>query len=239
MKALLLAGGLGTRLGEVTKSQPKALVQVGNRPMIDFCISRLEEIGVTEILINIHYKANLMREYFQTKNYFSKIELSEETKLLGTAGTLKKHINWLATNDFVVMHADNYFKSSLKPLLGSHLRREHGDCGTMATFTTNSPKSCGILELNQDNTIKAYHEKVQNPPGNCANAAIYIFTPQIVESLNHLSGEVLDIGKDLLPKISPRLSTFHLGREFVDIGTPEGLSRAEEIFHSVTPAALN
>jgi NDP-sugar pyrophosphorylase family protein len=73
MKALLLAAGLGTRLGEVTKSQPKALVQVGNRPMIDFCISRLEEIGVTEILINIHYKANLMREYFQTKNYSSKI----------------------------------------------------------------------------------------------------------------------------------------------------------------------
>ncbi len=232
MKALLLAAGLGTRLGELTKSQPKALVQVGNRPMIDFCIGRLEEIGVTEILINVHYKSSLMYDYFLKKNYSTKIELSKEENLLGTAGTVKKHFKRLSTNDFIVMHADNYFTGTLQPLLDDHISRKSGDCGTMATFTTNNPTSCGIVELNQDKTIKTYFEKVQNPPGNLANAAIYIFTPQIGKPLNELSGEVLDIGKDLIPKISSRLSTSYLGAEFVDIGTPEGLSRAEGLFES-------
>lgn len=230
MKALLLAAGLGTRLGDVTKSKPKALVQVGNLPMIDFCIGRLEEIGATEILINIHYKANLMRDYFHKKKFFSKIELSEEKTLLGTAGTLKKHFKTLATNDFIVMHADNYFTASLHSLLRDHQSRSNGDCGTLATFTTNNPRSCGIVELNEDKTIKAYFEKVQNPPGNLANAAIYFFTPQIGEPLNELSGTVLDIGKDLIPRISSRMSTSYLGEEFVDIGTPEGLSKAEGMF---------
>lgn len=232
MKALLLAAGLGTRLGELTKSKPKALVQVGNLPMIDFCIGRLEEIGVTEILINVHYKAGVMRDHFLKRKYLSKIELSEEKTLLGTAGTVKKHFKSLATNDFIVMHADNYFTATLQSLLNDHLSRKSGDCGTMATFTTNNPTSCGIVELNQDKTIKAYFEKVQNPPGNLANAAIYFFTPQIGEPLNELSGTVLDIGKDLIPRISSRMSTSYLGEEFVDIGTPEGLSRAEGMFAS-------
>ena len=234
MKALLLAAGLGTRLGELTKSQPKALVKVGNRPMIDFCIERLEEIGVNEILINVHYKASLMHEYFLKKNYSSKIKLFEEENLLGTAGTVKKLFKTLSTDDFIVMHSDNYFTGSLHSLLDDHLKRKSGDCGTMATFTTTDPSSCGIVELNQDNTIKNYFEKVQNPPGNLANAAIYIFTPQICEPLNMLPGEVLDIGKDLIPKISRRLSTSYLGAEFVDIGTPEGLAKAEGLFAAIS-----
>jgi len=227
MKALILAAGFGTRLGEITQNLPKALVQVGNKPMIDFCIERLEEIGVSEILINVHYKANLMHDYFLMNKHSSKIELSDEPNLLGTAGTIKKHIKNLATEDFIVMHADNYFSGTLKPLLDGHLSRESGEFGTMGTFTTNDPSSCGILELNPDGTIKAFFEKVQNPPGNLANAAIYLFTPQIVGPLNELTGEVLDIGKDLIPKISSKLSTAYLGENFVDIGTPEGLTRAE------------
>jgi mannose-1-phosphate guanylyltransferase len=230
MKALILAAGFGTRLGEITQNLPKALVQVGNKPMIDFCIERLEEIGVSEILINVHYKANLMHDYFLMNKYSSKIELSDEPNLLGTAGTIKKHIKNLATEDFIVMHADNYFSGTLKPLLDGHLSRESGEFGTMGTFTTNDPSSCGILELNPDGTIKAFFEKVQNPPGNLANAAIYLFTPQIVGPLNELTGEVLDIGKDLIPKISSKLSTAYLGEKFVDIGTPHGLARAEVLY---------
>jgi mannose-1-phosphate guanylyltransferase len=170
-----------------------------------------------------------MYDYFLKNKYSSKIKLSEEPSLLGTAGTIKKHLKNLATEDFIVMHADNYFSGTLQPLLDGHLRRESGEFGTMATFTTNDPRSCGILELNQDGTIRAYFEKVQNPPGNLANAAIYFFTPQIADPLNELTGEVLDIGKDLIPKISSKLSTAYLGENFVDIGTPQGLARAEDL----------
>lgn len=230
MKALLLAAGLGSRLGEVTKTLPKALVTVGNEPIIDFCIKRLYEIGVTDIVINIHHKANLIREHFALKKYSVKLDLSEESKLLGTCGTLKKHFNALADDDFIVMHADNFFTGSLHQLIKDHSNRNSGDCGTMATFISSNPRNCGILELNEDKTIKSYFEKIQNPPGNLANAAIYIFTPRIERVLDELSGDVLDIGRDLIPRISSRLSTSHLGKEFVDIGTPDGLAQARALF---------
>lgn len=228
MKALLLAAGFGSRLGDLTKATPKPLIKVGDAPILDFCLSQLVDSGVTEVVINTHYLAEQIEYFLERYTTPLKISLSYEERLLGTAGTLQKHFDKLASDDFIVMHADNYFSHPMTRLVAAHKKREIGNFGTLGTFETQSPENCGVLILNPDKTIREFHEKVANPPSNLANAAIYFFTPEIERSLFELNEEENDISKYLIPKIMQGLSTHNFDGLFVDIGTPEGLKLAND-----------
>lgn len=228
MKALLLAAGFGSRLGDLTKATPKPLIKVGNTPVLEFCLKEMVDSGVTEVLINTHYLADQIEKYLEGYTTPLKISLSYEETLLGTAGTLKKHFDKLATDDFMVMHVDNYFSQPLTRFEAAHKNREVGIFGTLGTFKTQSPENCGVLVLNPDKTIREFHEKVANPPSNLANAAIYFFTPEIEKSLFELNEQENDISKYLIPKIMNGLFTHNFDGLFVDIGTPEGLKKAKD-----------
>lgn len=228
MKALILAAGFGSRLGDLTKATPKPLIKVGDTPILDFCLEQLADSGVTEVVINTHYLANQIETHLESYTTKLKISLSYEEKLLGTAGTLKRHFEELASDDFIVMHADNYFTHRMNRLITAHKNREIGKFGTLGTFETQSPKNCGVMILNPDKTIREFHEKVANPPSNLASAAIYCFTPEIQRSLFELKEEKNDISKHLIPKVMHGLSTHHFDGLFVDIGTPEGLKLAND-----------
>lgn len=233
MKALLLAAGFGNRLGKLTENRPKPLIEVGGQPILKFCLNQLKEAGVTEVIINTHYLSDQIVEFLTAFQSQMQITISFEEELLGTAGTLKKHLSKLADGDFLVMHADNYFQSSLKEFVISHNGRKVGKYGTLGTFTTDNPSSCGILVLNEDKTIAEFHEKVSNPPGNLANAAVYIFSPIVEPIVNSLKNSENDISKHLIPLLSTGLATHHFEGVFVDIGTPEGLKKANETYEEL------
>lgn len=226
MKALLLAAGFGSRLGKITALTPKPMVKVGEKPIISFCLDQLIHAGVTEVVVNTHYLASQIEDYLKSCESPLNIHISHEDQLLGTAGTLKKHIEFLAEEDFIVMHADNYFEDSLSNFVYNHQAREVGNFGTLGTFETQNPESCGVLLLNKNRTIREFHEKVLNPPSKIANAAIYAFTPEVKKPLLQLSKNQNDISKHLIPKILNGLFTYSFKGLFVDIGTPEGLNLA-------------
>ena len=226
MKALLLAAGFGSRLGDLTKQTPKPLIRVGENSILVFCLEQLARSGVTEVIINTHYLADRIEVFLEKYDTPLDIITSYEEVPLGTAGTLKKHIDKLSDDDFIVMHADNYFTDSLSNFVSAHNSREVGNFGTLGTFDTQNPERCGVLLLNPDKTIREFHEKVINPPSKIANAAIYLLTPEVREPLLKLSQNENDISKHLIPKIMSGLFTFSFEGLFVDIGTPEGLKLA-------------
>ena len=228
MKALLLAAGFGSRLGSITKKTPKPLVNVGNTAILEFCLTQLSQSGVTEVVINTHYLADQIETFIKDFTTPLKIKTSFEETLLGTAGTLRKHFEELSTNEFIVMHADNYFAASMKDFVVAHQQRKVGKFGTMGIFETQSPENCGVVILNPNNTVKEFHEKVANPPSNLANAAIYCFTPDIKKSLFELTVAENDISRHLVPKIMNGLFSHKFDGLFVDIGTPEGLRLAND-----------
>jgi mannose-1-phosphate guanylyltransferase len=238
MKALLLAAGFGSRLRDLTKETPKPLIKVGDEPILAFCLDQLWKAGVTEVVVNTHYLAEKIQNFVENFDTQMKIQLSYEEKLLGTAGTLRKHSDFLSDDDFLVMHSDNYFADSLLNFVKDHQSREVGDFGSLGTFETQNPESCGVLVLNLDKTILEFYEKVANPPTNLANAAIYIFTPEVREPLLQLTQEERDISRNLIPKIMSGLYTHNFEGLFVDMGTPEGLALAnnykEELSRSET-----
>jgi mannose-1-phosphate guanylyltransferase len=228
MKALLLAAGFGSRLGELTRSTPKPLLKVGLSSLFDFCLRELELAGVTDVIVNTHHLASRFEDHIKTHNSKLRVELSYEEALLGTAGTLRKHFDYLATEDFVVMHADNYFEDSLGRFVNAHKSRTVGKYGTLGAFETDDPTNCGVLVLNADNTINEFYEKVSNPPTNLANSAIYVFTPLIGEHLSKLREGENDISKHLIPKIMSGLWVHKFKGVFVDVGTPAGLKLATD-----------
>jgi mannose-1-phosphate guanylyltransferase len=228
MKALLLAAGFGSRLGDLTSQTPKPLIKVGENSILVFCLEQLSRSGVTEVIVNTHYLAEQIESFLEQYNTPLEINTSYEEILLGTAGTLKRHIDVLSDDDFIVMHADNYFADSLSNFVSAHNSRKVGNFGTLGTFDTQNPESCGVLVLNSNKTIREFHEKVVNPPSKIANAAVYILTPEIRDPLLKLSHNENDISKHLIPKIMGGLFTYNFEGLFVDIGTPAGLRLAND-----------
>lgn len=101
MKALILAAGYGSRLGDLTKNKPKPTIEIGGRPIIDHIISRLHIHGITEIIVNLHYLQNMMTNHLQDNVlYFY------EPRLLGHKGTILALRKWLKDEDFFVINGD-------------------------------------------------------------------------------------------------------------------------------------
>ena len=229
MKALLLAAGLGSRLGAYTKDVPKVLLPINGKPIIDIVIRKLIAIGIERIVINTHYKAILVEQFLKRQDYSEVLSVVREEKLLGTAGTLKSNIEELQGSDFMVLHADNYFQDNLIHLLNFHNSDESDSLMTMATFLTNQPETCGVVEVDKNNTILNFFEKKINPPSNIANAAIYIFKKNAISLIQTLNFNENDISNDLIPKFIGISRAFPLTGEFIDIGTPKNYNIANEL----------
>jgi mannose-1-phosphate guanylyltransferase len=226
MKALILSAGFGSRLGALTKETPKALVRVGDRAIIDHNIRKLLEIGVKEILINTHYLAEQIEEFLSDQAYPAEVSTVYEPELLGTAGTLKRNIDFFGIGDFLVMHGDNYFTSDLKSLVGAHTRRSTGTEMTMATFETKHPEFCGTVVTDSAGVVREFQEKIKNSRSFKANAAIYIFSHLAKQQIFSLSVEESDISLHLIPKMLGKIQSHPLPGDFIDIGTPLGLIQA-------------
>ena len=173
LKALILAAGLGTRLKPYTNSVPKCLIKVGCKPLLSFWLDNLYELGCDSVLVNTHYKSNQVEKFISGLNYKKmEIKTTYEEKLLGTAGTLIKNINYFDQNEMILMHADNFSLVNLNDLFKAHKNRNRETLLTMLTFNTNNPSSCGVVCKNDKDIMLSFHEKVSNPPSNCAKGAI-------------------------------------------------------------------
>ena len=228
MKALVLAAGRGSRLGNITENLPKPLVEVRNKPVIDYLIRKLIDLNVSEIFINMHYKHELLEKFILESKYKTKITLIYEPKLLGTAGTLKSLIDELSTEDFIVMHADNYFQDDLKILKQKHLATNSDYLITLGTFLVLNPEKFGTFELTDDHDVIKFFEKQKDSPSKIANSAIYFMKPGIKEVVNTLNEYENDISLHVIPKLLGKIKAFELTGYFYDIGTPENLLLANE-----------
>ena len=127
---------------------------------------------------------------------------------------------------FVVAHADNLTDFDVRGFIEAH-RRRPADCAiTMLGFRTDAPRSCGILEVDDRGTVTAFHEKVDDPPGNLANGAVYLFEPEVVEAIASFGRPVVDLSTEIIPRFIGRIICVETHGYHRDIGTPESLARA-------------
>ena len=219
MRALLLAAGLGTRLRPMTDTTPKCLVPVGNKALLQIWLERLTGAGFGPFLINTHYLAEQVHEFIQSSPYRNQVTLVHEPKLLGTAGTLIRNLDFFQGEDALIIHADNYCLADFRAFKQAHEKRPAACLMTMMTFQTDEPQSCGIVEVDDNGVVTGFHEKVKNPPGNLANGAIYILSKQMLELISREMSDASDISKEIIPRMMGRIHVYRTTEIFADIGS--------------------
>ena len=230
MRALLLAAGRGERLRPITDTVPKCLVEIDGRPLLDYWFDLFFGAGIERILINTHWLASPVERHIAGSRWRSQIDLTHEESLLGTGGTALANREWLLGEPFLLAHADNLTDFDVAGLLHAHQTRPPDHAITMLGFRTDDPSSCGILELNAENTVVAFHEKVKNPPGNLANGAVYVFEPSVVDTIAAMGKGVVDLSTEVIPAFLGRIRCVETDGYHRDIGNQESLRRANSDF---------
>ena len=230
IKALLLSAGLGTRLRPLTFEIPKCLVEVDNKPILEHWLHSLEKVGCDETIINTHYLHEKVCSYLKRRvNKKMKIKQVYEEKLQYCHFEEQRIFN---DSRIIMIHADNMTKFNLLELLEADEQKPKNCLMTMLTFTTDSPKSCGVVERDSNMIVKNFFEKVENPPSNIANGAIYIFDSSLLEKLSATSYKLFDFSKDVIPLFLGRIFSHHTEEAFIDIGTHKNLAKARFIFET-------
>lgn len=221
MRAILLAGGYGTRLRPLTLKIPKCLVPIKNNPLLGVWLERLRNADIGPFLINTHYLAKQVEDFICDGNFQSLVTLVHEPELLGTAGTLISNLDFFGDDDGMLIHADNYCLADLKNFYRAHLLRPSKCLMTMMTFRSSNPSNCGIVEINNRGVVIGFHEKTKNPPGNLANGAIYILSQDLIKILKTELNGVKDFSTEVLPFLLGRIYSYETSDILLDIGTPE------------------
>jgi len=229
MRAMLLAAGFGTRLRPLTDNIPKCLVPIKGRPLLDHWLNRLTQAGFGPFLINTHYLAEHVAAFIHSSVYRDQVTLVNETKLLGTAGTLIANLSYFGGKDGLLIHADNYCLADFKAFHEAHLNRPPECQMTMMIFRTSRPSDCGILELDRRGVAVGFHEKVENPPGNLANGAVYILSAELINRLESDFKKAKDFSTDVVQDLMGLIYTYETYAVFQDIGTPETYRAINEL----------
>ena len=227
MKVLLLCAGYGTRLKPLTNTIPKCLVDICGKPLLAYWLQALEnEAGIDQVIINTHYLAQMVEDFCNSGNWNLNLLLRHEKKILGTAGTLLGLISESYDADLMVIHADNLSIFDFKQFMQKFDSRPPGVLATMMTFDADQPQNCGIVELDSKGVLLRYYEKVKNPPGRLANAAVFIFSKEALDLFKDRAPLSADICADLIPFLIGKMNTYHNSIYHRDIGTPSSLNRA-------------
>lgn len=229
MKVVLVAAGIGSRLQPLTGSLPKCMVPVGGQPLLGIWLKMLCDAGFTDIVVNLHHHADFVREYIQRCPFAPFVTTVYEEKLLGTGGTLLRNRALLADRPLLFAHADNLTCFDPAGFVAAHNERPPEAVMTMMTFDTESPEQCGIVELDASRVVTAFHEKVANPPGRLANAAVFVLEPTVLEFLETVprDRQTIDFSVDVLPHFLGRIFAYHNGTYHRDIGSIPSLLEAQ------------
>ena len=233
LRALLLSAGFGSRLRPLTESIPKCLVKVGDLPILQEWIIKLDRIHCRDILINTHYLSHHVESFRASKIWDPiNIKLVYERNLLGTAGTLLAHRDFFRESTGLLVHVDNFTHIDLHELLNAHNNRPSHCIMTMLTFSTDSPSTCGIVQVDKTGVVSAFHEKSLNPPGNIANGAVYVFDERLFSHIDSLGDNITDFSNQVIPSLVNLTYTWHTPEDFVDIGTMGNLAKARSLWHN-------
>ena len=218
MRVFLLSAGYGKRLLPLTKNTPKCLIKLNKEPLLQIWLENLKEYGFGPFLINTHYLSNKVRRFIDNSKFKKEVRLTYERKLLGTAGSLIKNINFFKNNDALVLHADNYSEENFSNFLKKHNSRPKNCLLTMMTHKTKNPQTCGIVKINSKKIMTDFQEKPKKYIGNLANCATYLISNNYLTKLKKKNCS--DFSTEVIPKLKNKIFTFETKKIFIDIGSP-------------------
>ena len=224
MKAVILAGGKGSRLYPVTRGDiPKPMVPLGGRPVLEWLILRLRQSGIRHICCTLQCLPEQIRDYFGNGERFGvQMEYRQETEPLGTAGAVKNCRDFVGNEAFFVLSGDGVFDFDLRGLMEAH--RRHESAVTMALSPLAAPLSYGLALTDKRGRVCGFIEKPvwERVVTDLVNTGIYVLSPAVLDEIP--DNAPYDFARDLFPKLLEQgQPLFGLPMEgyWRDIGEPE------------------
>ena len=231
MKAVILAGGKGTRLKPYTTVFPKPLMPIGDNPVLEIVIRQLKSHGFGEVIITVGHLAELIMTFFRNGSKFGvEIDYSREDKPLGTAGGLgliKQELN----ETFLMMNGDVLTTLDFSDLVSYH--KGNGAIATIALNRRDVYIDFGVIELDDGNSILGYTEKPKID--YLVSMGVYVFDPKVLEYIR--PNEYLDF-PDLIKELISNGETvkgYIYDGYWLDIGRPDDYERANREIEEVYP----
>jgi len=234
MKAVILAGGKGTRLAPYTKILPKPLVPIGDMPILEILLRQMKQAGVDQVILTVGHLAELIRAFFQEGQRFGlQIDYSFENEPLGTAGPLSL-IAERIDDTFLVTNGDVLTTLDLRELVAAH--RRSGAIATIASHSRKVKIDLGVLQFNGSDELIGYIEKPTYD--YCVSMGIYVFEPGVLEYIPY--GQYLDF-PDLVLKLikaKERVIGYRFDGYWQDLGRLEDYEQAVQEFETLRPQIL-
>jgi len=231
MKALILAGGFGTRLRPLSCTRPKLMFPIANRMLLDWVMEGLSKEGVTKVVLAVNYMADAIRREFGTSKYGMEVVYSHEKKPLGTGGPIKKAEKILNEDDdpFFVLNGDIISSISYSELYRMH--KTLGGKGTISLHEVEDPTRFGVVELGSKNQIRRFVEKPkrEDAPSNLVNAGVYALDQSVFDLIPQ--GKKVSIEREVFPVMAARgqLWGYRFQGFWVDTGKPDDYFLANKL----------
>ncbi len=232
-KALILAGGKGTRMGDLAKTIPKCLLKIQGKPIMEHIILLFKKYEIKDIIICVGHLSEQIIDYFgDGKKFGVSITYIKENNPMGTAGPLKLAKKFL-TETFIMCNGDELKEIDLEDMYNFH--RENRGMSTIALTTVEDPSAYGVAVIN-GNKIVAFVEKPSkaNAPSNLISAGLYILEPEVI---NTIPDGYSMIENDVFPKLAGEdgLFGYPFSGQWFDTGTPERFKKAERHWKGLSP----
>jgi D-glycero-alpha-D-manno-heptose 1-phosphate guanylyltransferase len=228
LKAVMLVGGLGTRLRSVVPSAPKVLASIGEKSFLELLIRQLRSQGFRHLVMCTGYLADQIESRFgDGRNWDVSIEYSKEDVPLGTAGAIKLATRYLEdTPEFLVFNGDSFLEVDLQGLIAFH-RRHDGAVATMAVLQVENASRYGTVHVDPNGRVTGFAEKTGSETPGVVNGGIYVFEHSV---LQHIPEGPASLEKDVFPRLLDQgLYAKEQHGMFIDIGTPADYARAQQL----------
>jgi D-glycero-alpha-D-manno-heptose 1-phosphate guanylyltransferase len=237
--ALILAGGLGTRLRDCYADGPKSLAPVTGRPFLDHLLSWLQFSGISDVVLCVGYKAEQIRQRYQSgANWGVRVSYSLEEEPLGTAGAIKNAEALVHSRTFLVLNGDSFTDVSIRELVEFHRMRK--GLATVALAPTPAESRYGSVQVNARGEILGFVEKGSAAPMQdkaeriWINGGVYVFQKDLLGVIP--SGRPVSLETEIFPQlVGNHFYGFQTDGYFIDIGLPADYRRAQIEFRERFP----
>ena len=239
MKALILAGGFGTRLRPLSCTRPKHLFPIANKPLLELTIERLAANGVNEAVLAVNFMADALEHALGKSKHGVKLHYSRDAPIkdkhpsqraLGTGGPIKQAEKSLGKKEpFFVLNGDILTNFNYSEIMEKHT--DDNPIATIGLIKVEDPSRYGVVELTKESRITRFIEKPsKKAPSNLINAGIYVFKPEIFNYIP--SGKRCSIEREVFPKLAEEGELFgcEIKGLWVDVGKPEDFIEANRLW---------
>ena len=222
-QAIILAGGLGTRLQKVVSDLPKPMADINGKPFLEYLFKYLEKYNIKKVILSVGYKHEKIIEYFGNNYNEISISYAIEDEPLGTGGAIKYALKEISADNFFLINGDTFFDINLNDLANFYFTNNADICLSLKPLKNFD--RYGVVIVDNNNRIKQFEEKKYQKQG-LINGGVYALNKNVFDKINK---NKFSFEKDIMENFLNELKLYGFVSDtyFIDIGIPEDYEKAQ------------